>query len=50
METKDAYLELLALKNVTIGTSRLTWPAADGSIKTTGSELAVEQRVDFGLC
>lgn len=45
----EVELELLALKDVTIGATTLSWSGRDGSVQTTGLELRLEQRVDLGL-
>jgi hypothetical protein len=49
-QTTKAYLQLLALQNVTIGTSRLARAARYGSIQATGSKLGLKERIDFGIC
>jgi hypothetical protein len=42
-------LELLALKNVPVGTARLARTRRDSSIQTTGAELRLEQVVDLSV-
>ena len=49
MVSTYTYLELLALKDVTVSTAGLSWPAADGSVKATSGELSLKERVDLGL-
>jgi hypothetical protein len=41
--TTKAYLQLLALQNVTISTSRLAGAARDGGIQATGSKLGLKK-------
>jgi len=48
-ELPEVELELLALQDVTISTAGLTRSAGNGSVKTTSSELGLEERVDFGI-
>lgn len=43
------YLELLALKDVAVRTTRLAWPTRNGSVQTASSELTLEKSVDLGL-
>jgi hypothetical protein len=48
-ETTDVELELLALKDVTVGAAGLTGAGRDDGVKATGSELGLKKGVDLGL-
>ncbi len=49
LETTNVEFELLALKNVTINTTRLTRARRNGGVKTTGTELLLNERVELAL-
>ena len=49
LKLADVESQLLALKNVSIGTARLTRARREAGIETTGSELVVEGGVNLGL-
>lgn len=43
------HVQLLALENVTIGSSTLSWSGGDASQQSTGLELLLELRVNLGV-
>lgn len=45
----EVELKLLALENVSVSTARLAWSAADNSVETTSSKLALEKRVNLSI-
>lgn len=45
----DTYVQLLALENVSIRSSTLSWSGGDGGQQSTGLELLLEEGVDLGV-
>ena len=49
LKLADVESQLLALKNVSVSTARLTGAGRQAGVETTGSELVVKGRVDLGI-
>jgi hypothetical protein len=49
LELANVESQLMALKNVSISTARLTRAGRDAGIETASSELVVKGRVDLGI-